>query len=227
MPDEVIYRCIHAACARQLPRRVNFCPYCGTGQHAGVDKPTHVLVKPVPVAAPVAAAPPSPPPAAPRPPPAPPPQPARAGLAARPPQREPIKTRYWILGLLLLWGIWVTNKPASQRVDERIERAIAMSRECKSGEAQAELIALRSGKATPVQLQRLQQAINAEAVTCQRRSARNLVAEAQQAIRQGNYSAAVDKMEVCIAMVEGGSRECSALKTRAEKLLCNKDGDCP
>ena len=40
--DRVIYRCIHAACARSLPREVNFCPYCGTGQHAGVTNPAHV-----------------------------------------------------------------------------------------------------------------------------------------------------------------------------------------
>ncbi|UUZ52849.1 hypothetical protein LP419_27270 [Massilia sp. H-1] len=43
LQDQVIYRCIHAACARPLPRRVNFCPYCGTGQHDGVVKPSHVL----------------------------------------------------------------------------------------------------------------------------------------------------------------------------------------
>lgn len=28
-------RCIHAACGHALPRRVNFCPYCGTAQAAG------------------------------------------------------------------------------------------------------------------------------------------------------------------------------------------------
>lgn len=42
LQDQVIYRCIHAACARPLPRRVNFCPYCGTGQHDGVVNPAHV-----------------------------------------------------------------------------------------------------------------------------------------------------------------------------------------
>lgn len=42
LQDQVIYRCIHAACARPLPRKVNFCPYCGTGQHDGVVNPAHV-----------------------------------------------------------------------------------------------------------------------------------------------------------------------------------------
>ena len=43
--DEVIYRCVNGACARPLPRRVNFCPYCGTSQSTGLprpsDAPTH------------------------------------------------------------------------------------------------------------------------------------------------------------------------------------------
>ncbi len=240
MHDEVIYRCIHAGCAHQLPRKVNFCPYCGTGQHAGVDKPTHALPKAAPVqdnpspapapvkpaAPPVTAAPKVAPQVAATP-------AVKPRVVSGPPQREPVKTRYWILTLLLLWGIWITTKPASQKIDERIDRAIAMSRECKSGEAQAELIALRSSKATPEQLQRLQQAINAEAVSCARppktarrdnSSARNLVADAQRALARNDYRGAIDKMEVCIAMVEGGSRECGAVKLRAERLLCTETG---
>lgn len=42
LQDQVIYRCIHAACARSMPRKVNFCPYCGTGQHDGVINHAHV-----------------------------------------------------------------------------------------------------------------------------------------------------------------------------------------
>ena len=69
LQDQVIYRCIHAACARPLPRRVNFCPYCGTGQHDGVVNPAHAA-RPVQAQAPVQvdsqyrAAPAEPPPAA-------------------------------------------------------------------------------------------------------------------------------------------------------------------
>jgi hypothetical protein len=296
--DEVIYRCIHAACARQLPRKVNFCPYCGTGQHAGVDKPSHaapkvVMPAPPPQPAPAAAVPPAPPsspspPSPPSPPPPPPPAPTPAppraayrapvGTAA-PPKRQPLQLRYWALAAALLWAIWITAKPTSKKIDARIDQAIALSKECKSGEAQAELIALRSTKATPEQLQRLQQAINAEAPLCDRKrlrskawtdtvvavdaaleslspekalarlnqfikrwgedsasrelgrkvderkgdsaraqSARNLIAEGGRALSLGDYKTAIDKMEVCAAMVEGGNRECEAMRVRAERL---------
>ncbi|MBW8900884.1 MAG: hypothetical protein JF619_22820, partial [Massilia sp.] len=39
MQDEAIYRCINAACARGMPRRVNYCPYCGTAQTPGAPIP--------------------------------------------------------------------------------------------------------------------------------------------------------------------------------------------
>lgn len=295
--DEVIYRCIHAACARQLPRKVNFCPYCGTGQHAGVDKPSHaapIIVTPAPQVAPAAAvspppapAPPTPTPSSPPPPPTPPPAagaPPRAAYraplgTAAPPKRQPVQLRYWVLAFALLWAIWITAKPTSKKIDARIDQAIALSKECKSGEAQAELIALRSTKATPEQLKRLQQAINAEAPLCDRKrlrakawtdtveavdaalaslspekalarlnqyikrwgedsasrelgkkveerkgdsaraqSARNLIAEGGRALSLGDYKTAIDKMEVCAAMVDGGNRECEAMRVRAERL---------
>lgn len=294
MPDEVIYRCIHAACARTLPRRVNFCPYCGTGQHDGMDKPSHAAPKverftppplvrvpepaamaAAPVVAPVAASlVPAPPSVA-----APVPPPPRSGMAAAPPKREPIRLRWWALAFALLWGIWITAKPGAKKIDARIDQAIAMSKDCKSGEAQAELIALRSTKATPEQLARLQQAINAEKPLCDKKerrvkawsdtvtaveaalnlnalekakarlaqyvklwgqdsdtrdlarkiedrkdnseaaqTARNLIEEGGRALSLGDYRTAIDKMEVCAAMVEGGNRECEAMRARAERL---------
>ncbi|MFS2019718.1 hypothetical protein ACEN88_24440, partial [Massilia sp. CT11-108] len=39
MQDEAIYRCINTACARGMPRRVQYCPYCGTAQQAGAPPP--------------------------------------------------------------------------------------------------------------------------------------------------------------------------------------------
>ena len=50
-------RCIHAACGHALPRRVNFCPYCGTAQGEAVSTPPQRA--PVPEAPPVVAAPPA------------------------------------------------------------------------------------------------------------------------------------------------------------------------
>ena len=32
--DDTVYRCIGAHCGRLMPRRVNFCPWCGTAQQA-------------------------------------------------------------------------------------------------------------------------------------------------------------------------------------------------
>lgn len=48
-------RCIHAACGHALPRRVNFCPYCGTAQGEAVSTPP--FQAPVPDVPPVVAAP--------------------------------------------------------------------------------------------------------------------------------------------------------------------------
>lgn len=320
--DEVIYRCIHAACARPLPRRVNFCPYCGTGQHAGVDNPAHVVLHKDPLdAAPAPAAddaptaepqyvapPPSShavPPAASQPVAPAAAQPApRIPAAARPPQREPVRLRYWLLALALLWAIWITAKPTTKKIDARIDQAVALAADCKFSEAQSELIALRSTKATPEQLTRLQAALNEAVPVCERKrararawnetslavdnalassmfdkalgrlgaftkrwgddaesrslkakitamrdasnpraedvappaaipparsstalgaaqqaqSVRNLIAEADRELAQGNYRAAADKMETCITMVDAGNRECLAVKARVERL---------
>ena len=180
---------------------------------------------------------------------------------------------------MLLIGIWITAKPSAKKIDARIEQALALTKECKSGEAQAELIALRSTKATPEQLARLQQAINAEKPLCEKKerrvkawsdataavdaalkvnapdkakarlaqyikqwgqdndtrelarkiedsrdnsesaqTARNLIEEGGRALSLGDYRTAIDKMEVCAAMVEGGNRECEAMRARAERL---------
>ncbi|WP_292040258.1 hypothetical protein, partial [Massilia sp. UBA6681] len=56
--DDAVYRCIGPHCGRLMPRRVNFCPWCGTAQQA-VQPVTPVLAKP-PAAAPTAAPPPVP-----------------------------------------------------------------------------------------------------------------------------------------------------------------------
>jgi hypothetical protein len=164
--------------------------------------------------------------------------PPRAAVPARPPQREPVRLRYWLLALGLLWLIWITQRPTPAKIDARIANAIALANACKAAEAQGELIALNDSSATPAQLQRLQSALNQADTACERKrarvrpapksgrplasqqaeSARNLIADARQALAQGNYKSASDKMETCLAMVDAGSRECGALKAKANRL---------
>jgi hypothetical protein len=222
---------------------VNYCPFCGTSQSTGLPRPRDApaqspvsIAKPAPQPVPVAAAPApapavAPSPAATR-------QAPRAAAPAAPPQREPVRLRYWLLALGLLWLIWITQRPATEKIDARIDSAIALANSCRAAEAQGELIALNDSKATPAQLQRLQAALNAADAACERKrprtrsaakparplasqqaqSARNLIADARRALALGNYKAASDKMEVCAAMVDADNRECSALKARADRL---------
>ncbi|MGO4478527.1 hypothetical protein AB4Z32_19955 [Massilia sp. 2TAF26] len=113
------------------------------------------------------------PPPPPTPPPAPPRQEVpRPPLAAHPPRRKPIRLRWWVLALVVLWGVWLMAKPSTKKIDRRIDAAISLARECKGSDAQAELIALRKTRATPEQLQRLQQALNDEAAICTKRRQR-------------------------------------------------------
>ena len=257
--EAVSYRCVNPACARLTPRRVNFCPFCGTSQHAGVARADEVAS--VPSVAPVAIAPVSivKSVAAPRPllvavatpPPMAPPQPAplstpapppHAATPASPPQRKPVKLRYWLLALGVLWLIWIMQRPSPVpgKIDARIESAVTLASACKAAEARDALAALKGSSATLGQLQRLEALLNEADLGCDRKrtrakpapapkagkapvsaqaeSARNLIADARQALALGNYKSASDKMEVCLAMVDAGNRECGALKVKANRL---------
>ena len=253
MQNETLYRCVQAACARTWPRRVNFCPYCGTPQTADVargDGAAH-RVAPAAQGAPAAALPAAaagaagirlgkagredaatPPGAGPGQgaaapdvtpaaaatattagagaaaavtgpqarasdapvPPVPPsstaqpaasPAPPRPGIRATvarrapaaqdgaPPKRQPVRLRWWLLALALLWVIWLVANPAKRRIEKQMDRAIALATACKPREAQGELIALRSTKATPEQLQKVQQALNDAAGACKRQRQRD------------------------------------------------------
>ena len=255
MQNETLYRCIQPACARTWPRRVNFCPYCGTQQGADVARgdaaahrvPPAVQDAAVPAAsvapaapgasgislgkagrddaaaptresaataaapaaaaalaqaqgavggaaaamgrpsgapAPAAAAPPAPPAKPPMTPPmtpASPPRPGvRAGIGPRavpaadaPPKRQPVRLRWWLLALALLWVVWLVANPAKRRIEKQMDKAIALATACKPREAQSELIALRSTKATPEQLQHVQQVLNDAAGECTRKRQRD------------------------------------------------------
>jgi hypothetical protein len=210
VPDEAIYRCIQASCGKALPRKVNYCPYCGTAQHAAAAAsapiPAHAQIhakdartsaqaftlpasgdRPGPDIGPKPAEPLSPKwgtsspaasvPAVPsgRKPSGAAPvrsagaqsRPARAN-GSGPPQREPIRLRWWLLALAALWMVWFMAKPSSKKIEARIDHAIALATDCKSREAQTELIELRAARATPGQLQRLQDALNDAAAQCKR-----------------------------------------------------------
>ncbi|WP_322402933.1 hypothetical protein [Massilia luteola] len=269
MQDEAIYRCVNAACARGMPRRVNYCPYCGTAQQAGAPAaspddgrgrreaaavaavagaeaaaelsgwsdapdagfaaetvrgaaaaPARSTTAPEPSATasakPTAAA--APPPSAtasarPTAAAAPPPsatafghggRPVDAGTAAperargipwpptptptpaaahKPPGRQPIRLRWWIVALAVLWGVWLWAKPSAKKIDRRIDAAIAQAQDCHGKEAQEELIALRAGRATPQQLERLQRALNEASSACTRKRQRaNAWGEARGAV---------------------------------------------
>jgi hypothetical protein len=296
LQDQVIYRCIQAACARPMPRRVDFCPYCGSAQHEGALRPAAAVAgappparmptpTPEPLGEPAAEASAAPaqvqhvPPAPPAPPaplpeaaagaPAQPagvvtpsvvtPSAAPPGVAARPAPsgpalRKPIRLRYWLMTLAVLAGIWYTAKPAPKKIEARIEQATLQAEDCNLKEARAALEALRGEQASAAQLQRLQSSINAAAAACERKRARagkarnvprretaalppksapaplerqagqsahNLIAEAERELAQGNYKAASDKLETCIAMLEGSS-ECAAYKKHADRLLREK-----
>ncbi|MEX5748639.1 hypothetical protein [Massilia sp. X63] len=95
--DDTVYRCIGPQCGRLMPRRVNFCPWCGTAQQAAPAEPG--VATGAAMAAPVLTKPPRPmmpptPTPTPAPTAAPAPAPAAAGAAAGPvpgarPQRGP------------------------------------------------------------------------------------------------------------------------------------------
>ncbi|MDB5960018.1 MAG: hypothetical protein JWP59_1312, partial [Massilia sp.] len=270
--DEVIYRCMNMSCARSLPRRVNYCPYCGINQSSGAPRPVQggqpgvmpeVATEPVLAAAqradigsvgaaptafggnaraaaeaerelatPIESAAP--------------PGVATPGVATRgvatpgtstlpptpaaPPRRQPVRLRWWLLALGALWLIWITQRPTPARFDARVDKAIALAQACKANEAQSELIALKKTAATPAQLARLQTALDDADVACRRpararsparstarsssqsQSVRNLMSDARTSLARGDYRAAADKMEVCVAMVDANTRECSELK---------------
>lgn len=250
MQEEVIYRCINPACARPMPRPVNFCPWCGTaqGQAAARAQEQERQREPdrarreeanataaataatagaaaaaamsgwsdVPESPAMTAAPPPSPPQerteAARPdlgkggaqaPPsatdfgrsagraaaagataatgaagaagaAPPHQEVpRPPIPPRPPQRRPVQLRWWILALAILWGVWLLAKPSTKKIERQIDRAVALAKDCKGSEAQAELIALRGSRATPEQLESLQKTLNDQSAICTTRRLRN------------------------------------------------------
>lgn len=241
MQDEAIYRCINTACARGMPRRVNYCPYCGTAQQAGTPSPPpdderarrDAAVATAAIAGAEAVAglsgwsdapdtvreeAPSPPQPA-RPAPSAtafghggrpveastaPPQERGPGIpwsphptpppAPKPAGRQPIRLRWWIVALAVLWGVWLWARPSAKKIDKRIDGAIVLAQACQGKQAQDELIALRSSRATPQQLERLQRGLNEASYACTRKRQRaSAWAEARGPIESALASGSVER----------------------------------
>jgi len=311
--DEAIYRCINAACARGMPRRVNYCPYCGTAQAPGAPVPPQDDARrqrdaavaaaatagaeaaaavstaglagwsdapdagpaadvasagavpaarapsappgtaPAPAVAPAASAsaaatapgtaaqapPPTPsatafghsgrpveagdaPPERERGIPRPPPPPPGQQPADRPAGRQPIRLRWWIVALAVLWGVWLWAKPSAQKIERRIDAAIVLAQQCKGKQAQDELIALRSSRATPEQLERLQRALNEASNACTRKRQRaSAWSEARGSIESALDAGSVERARTRLQAFTkrwGEDDETRALKARIDAL---------
>jgi hypothetical protein len=128
----------------------------------------------------------------------------RPEIPARPlkPKRAPIRLRWWLLVLLILWGVWLMAGPnSSRKIGQRIDHAVALAQECKAKPAQDELIALRKTRATPEQLERLQASLNEAATACTRKRQKDKAwneasAAAEAALAAGNAERASARLQV-------------------------------
>ena len=127
--------------------------------------------------------------------PAPAPKPAPGvRTASAPPQRKPVPLRWWLLGLAVLWAVWLVANPAKRRVEAQMDKAIGLAVACKPREAQSELIALRKTRATLEQLQHVQQALNDAAADCTRKRQRDKAwRDARAAVESALAASSFDK----------------------------------
>lgn len=147
----------------------------------------------------------------------------RPEIPARPakPQRAPIRLRYWVLVLLILWGVWLLASPDSARkIEQRINHAAALANECKAKEAQDELIALRKTRATQEQLERLQTSLNEGAAACTRKRQKEKAwneasAAAESALADDNPERASARLQVYTRRYGDDARS-RALRQRIE-----------
>jgi hypothetical protein len=154
-------------------------------------------------------------------PPPPPVPPVRAApTPAAPPQRPPLHWGWWLIGAGLLWLAWIVARPATHKIDSRIDAAIDMAQACKGKQAQSELIALRASRATPKQLQRLQTALNDAASTCERKRVREKAwVDASSAIDAALASSSVERARSRLAAFTrrwGEDADTAAAKTRID-----------
>ena len=114
--------------------------------------------------------------------------------ASQPPQRKPVRLRWWLLGLAVLWVVWLVANPGKRRIEAQMDKAIGLATSCKPREAQGELIALRKTRATPEQLQHVQQVLNDAAADCTRKRQRDKAwREAKTAVESALAASSFDK----------------------------------
>lgn len=159
-------------------------------------KPAPVPVeapKPVPKAVPQPAPTPAATPAAVKPKPA-----TDTGKPAKPakPPSKPVRLRTWIMAIAAIGLVWLFVKPGSvsEQLDGRVDAAVALSLECKTDQARAELASLKTDKASAAQLKRLQTALSDNAPACEKKRLRGKAwSEAHTAIDAALQANALDR----------------------------------
>ena len=248
MLEPVNDRCIDAACGKELPLRVAYCPFCGTSQSAAMPEPVvaaapaapavmpppvppqwrpmpPAAVTPAPAAEPVtAAAPVAPQPAR--------PAPAKPAVARSvPPPRAPVRLRTWLLAVAALVGIWFVNKPADKpaSVAEQVQAGTVLAQQCDLDGARSALAVLKSAKAPAAQVKRLQASITSAAVTCDKREKRaqaweQVVLASGQAFDAGKPEQAATRLAAYVKRW-GEDADTMALDGRIKVALASRDLD--
>ncbi|HEV7814746.1 MAG TPA: hypothetical protein VGP06_06530 [Janthinobacterium sp.] len=185
---------MNEACRRGFPRQVAFCPFCGARQQAGPVQQEQQPPQPQPAPLPLpfaaeAAAPKvdlekAPAPQAPQPKftlnfgrkpiSIPELEPEFAYRPALPPGPQPIRKRTWLMVAMVLAAIWLFAKPRSpeKQFAAQVEQGLALVERCRMVEARSALAALKSARATPAQVTRLQNALRAAAPACDKKRER-------------------------------------------------------
>jgi hypothetical protein len=110
--------------------------------------------------------------------------------------KKPVGKGTWLMVALLLLAIWFLVKPGdpARKLDKRVDDAVALTAECRIADARTELAELRRAKASAAQLERLQKAIGATAVACEKKSQRKKAwAEARPALETALASGALER----------------------------------
>lgn len=128
-------------------------------------------------------------------------QPA-SGPQGKPPLREPIGWSTWLLVAMILAVIWYLAKPANQAdlIDKHAKQVVALIAECKLDDARAEVSAMRTAKASEVQIKKANDAIHGAALGCERRRQRSKAwADLKPALDSAVQSGALERADARLA----------------------------